>query len=494
VVATWWLVRALTIQVRYYDSYDYLNDARALLGDHAASFFGVHSPLIPILGIPSALAWDPENPSRWAWMVPHLTGFLLAVAALWACHQFLARFLRPRWALLGTAVIGLSPVVAHYAPHLLTDIPAMGLTAYALARYDRHVVEGGATSALGLGAVVGLAVAAKYSLAVLPVALGTAGAIRLVSSARPRPGRRPWVRLLRDDLLAALAAALTFGGLLVLRYQLTTETGFTRADFAEDLRVAQEMVEPLGDEHPVDFLYLLARSLGPAVLVLAPLGAVALVRKVGWARALGPLLLAVGFVVSMGLKVGMTQARYLLPTFPVLVLAALVPAAHLARRFPRTSLALATAIALPVLGLGLAQGARDADAFYWRPIQRRVAERIRTHVSPEGRVYWANHFVSMTPPEPVVFPRDEYFSFFHLGHPGIGFLTRRAVVGSHERRARTRVASEDALLVVGARRFHHAGNLQAGTPLPCFFSLVYREGGEVREERLPTGSCPTAAP
>ena len=498
VLGLWVLYQSLTIEVRYYDTYDYLNDARALTGDPGATFYSVHSPLLPMLALPSALAWDPaaEGARAWlAWRVPHLTAGLLFALALAATGLFAARIGGRRWAVLAVVVVGCSPAVLHYAPHLLTDIPAMGLAALVLGLFDRHAVRPTPGGAVLLGGATGLAVAVKYSMAVLPVAVALAalyvlarpGAVGLVRGGGDR--LHPRLRLFVHYVLAGAIASAVFGGLVYARYALTSADGFRWITFRADLEFAQEMVRPIGEESSRDYAAMLPRALGWLVGLLALVGVPLAAARRGLARVLAPLGFAAFFVASMGASVGMTQIRYMFPIFPVIAAFALVPiqVAFPWRRTGAGAAVLASVVLASSVWLGARQLVRDAHPFYRRPVQRVVARRIVEHVPPEGTVYWAGYFVAMSPPDPVVFPRDEFFSFFHFGHPGIGFLTRRRVVSVEPGAGSAHVANDvpAPAMVVGAHRFHHAADLQAGHPLPHDFVLHYRDGGTVRQERFP---------
>ena len=53
VVLLYTMHRALVLRVDYYDSYEYLRNARALLGDSSAKYWELRPPFIPIVQLPA---------------------------------------------------------------------------------------------------------------------------------------------------------------------------------------------------------------------------------------------------------------------------------------------------------------------------------------------------------------------------------------------------------------------------------------------------------
>ena len=482
-------VQALQIRVRYYDTYDYLNDARAILGDEGpgAAYYQVHAPVMPLLATLGAIAHDPEDPGDpWSWLVPHVLAFSLTSLTLAALAAYLAgRHRGHGWAILGLALFVGSPFFVRYAPQLLVDIPTAGVVAASLALWDRVRKHGGWRWPVLLGGVWGVAMALKYSLLLLP------GPFVLVALLEALVDRSVFSRRSARVMVAGVVGLGTFFGILAFTLERVDDAGFSLVRWVEGLQFASRMVQPMEGEGPTDIFVLATQIVSPVVLLLAAVGLPRSLRR--WRSDL-PGLLWLGLVlVTFTLSVGHNEGRYLYPVVPFILHLALLGIRVLwdlartrrARELGRTVL---SAALLTATVPGVMQMVEDRDPFFRRPTQQRVAELLVRELPPEGKVYWSNAFVVLAPPDPAPYARDEFFSFFHLAHPAIHFLTRRAVVGTRANDAEAllrRTPGEGDAFVVGALRFHHTTDLLTGHPLPPTFSIWVRarDDGEVRLEQ-----------
>jgi len=500
-------IQAFQIRVRFYDTYDYLNDARAILGDEGpgAAYYRVHAPVMPLVATIGAVAHDPSDPAnRWTWLVPHAMAFLWVLLTLAALAAYLARRhgRGPPWNgfwIWGLALFVATPLFVRYSPHLLVDIPTAGAVAASFWLWDRVRVERQWRWPLLLGVVWGVAMGLKYSLLLFPGVFAIAALVETIAD------RKVFSRRNARVALAGAMGLATFFGLIAFVYSRGTPEGFTLERWISDLREASRMVRPMEGDGPSDNVVMLGQVLSPVALFLALIGLPAAVAR--WRRDVPGLLWLVGFVAMLSLGVGHSEARYLFPVFPVVMHLAVLGLRTLwglRRASPerRANVRRALRWALPVALLaatipGLGQMVTDRDPFFRRPTHQRVAQLLVDALPEDGKVYYSGHFVVLAPPDPVTYERDEFFDFFHFGHPAIHFLTRRQVMGNRAGRPEgvLRRASGPAAFVVGAQRFHHTTDLLAGNALPATFQVWLRSAdGSIESHSFPSGdpSAPEA--
>jgi hypothetical protein len=498
-------VQAFQIRVRFYDTYDYLNDARAILGDDGAgaAYYRVHAPVMPLVATLGAMAHDPADPAnRWRWLVPHALAFLGALLTLAALGAFLARRhgRGPPWRrfwIWGLALFVVSPLFVRYSPHLLVDIPTAGAVAASLWLWDRVRVEKSWRWPVLLGVAWGVAMGLKYSLLLFPGVFAVAALVETAAD------RRLFSRRNARIALAGVVGLATFFALIAFVYDRAFEEGFSLERWIADLQQASNMVRPMEGDRPSDNLVLLAQVLSPVALVLAAIGLPSAMKA--WRRDLPGLLWLVFFVAMLSFGVGHSEARYLYPVFPVVMHLAVLglrtlwspKIAPAGRARMRRTLRWVLPVALVAAALpGFGQMVTDRDPFFRRPTHWRVAELLVRELPPEGKVYFSGHFVVLAPPDPVSYERDEFFDFFHLGHPAIHFLTRRQVQGAHgppEAHLRRARGEADAF-VVGASRFHHTTDLLAGNPLPSTFTIWIRSRDADGQPHLEAHAFPSGDP
>lgn len=476
-------VQAFQIRIRFYDTYDYLNDARAILGDEGpgAAYYRVHAPVMPLVATLGAAVHDPADPAnRWTWLVPHALAFLGVLLTLAALGAYLARRhgRGPPWRrfwIWGLALFVVSPLFVRYSPHLLVDIPTAGAVAASLWLWDRVRVEKSWLWPVLLGIAFGVAMGLKYSLLLFP---GVFAVAALVETA---VDRRIFSRRNARVALSGAVGLATFFALVAFAYERSFEDGFTLERWISDLQEASHMVRPMAGDHPSDNVVLLAQVLSPVALILAAIGLPAALRR--WRRDLPGLLWLVFFIAMLSFGVGHSEARYLYPVFPVVMHLSVLglrtlwtmrvtPARRArVRRVLRWVLPVAlVAATVP----GVAQMVTDRDPFFQRPTHWRIAELLVNELPEDGKVYFSGNFLVLTPPDPVTFERDEFFDFFHFGHPAIHFLTRRQVIGVRVRDPQgqlRRAPGEANAFVVGPDRFHHTTALLAGFPPPSTFTI-----------------------
>ena len=128
--------RALHLGVEYFDGYDYLRNARALVGDPLLEYQPLRPPSSRSCRSPrwrSSRASPPADPIRL--IAPHLTGALVSILSAGGVLWLFSRSFGTTLALLGTLLFVSTRYFVHYAPHVMADLPSAGWAAATLALY-----------------------------------------------------------------------------------------------------------------------------------------------------------------------------------------------------------------------------------------------------------------------------------------------------------------------------------------------------------------------
>ena len=429
------LFQAFAVRLHTYDSFDYLNDARLLSGDEAAvaGYYRVHAPLVPVLATPvaRAVAHSPvDDPARWT--LPHLLGVGLAALSVLCCFLWFSERVGGRWGWVGALFFASSPLVVHYAHHLLVDVSCAGWVAATFFAWDRATGRRGGWRHYALfGVAIAGATLTKYALGALPIAFVAAELLRVAIERKLRARR--WLGLV---LAGGVAAALFAAAMSAIFYVIDGDV-FTLSDFGALLGEASGMVAPMEGEGAWDYAPLLFGTVSGVTVALAAFGLVEGLRR-EWRRDLPAVLWIALFVGLLSFRVGHNEARYLLPVLPAIALFATLGGRAILRlarrRMPRLArpavmAGLTLALALSVVP-GASQAVRDTHPFFRSDTQASFARWVQEHAPGGGKVFWAGHFVALTPPDPNPgLVEDEFYDYFHLGHPAVHFLTDARMVG-----------------------------------------------------------------
>ena len=201
-ITSWLLVGALVGQalhlgiiawrlpLDYWDGYDYLTNALVLAGHDgtrlSCGYNDVRPPLVPLLLAVVLQGYAPAGEGTALWG-PHFLAAALSVFAVAALYRLLRLRFSPDEALFGCALLAVNPLFIHYAPFVMTDIPAMlfvtaGIIAYLRARETGRWLHHGSASA-----ALAAAMLAKYSA--VPV-LGSLGLFEILRVFVPNPAER----------------------------------------------------------------------------------------------------------------------------------------------------------------------------------------------------------------------------------------------------------------------------------------------------------------
>ncbi|RME06200.1 MAG: hypothetical protein D6812_01955, partial [Deltaproteobacteria bacterium] len=150
----------------YYDSYDYLENARFIAGV-GAHYDPIRAPGLPLLLSPLYrwMAWagisgDDLRP-------PHVVLFLLSWGFLLFLYRFFRRFHGGTLALVGVALMAGNRLFVHYVPFVMADLPVTAAFVLLLAGYDPWRPKSSLLRQMGVGVLLGVALLLKYPAGVL---------------------------------------------------------------------------------------------------------------------------------------------------------------------------------------------------------------------------------------------------------------------------------------------------------------------------------------
>jgi 4-amino-4-deoxy-L-arabinose transferase-like glycosyltransferase len=412
--------RALHLGVEYYDGYDYLRSARALVGDPLLEYQPLRPPFVPIVQTPAmavARASPPASPVRL--IAPHLTGAVVSILSAGGVLWLFSRTVGASLALLGTLLFVATRYFVHYAPHVMADLPSAGWAAATVALYLR-AGERRSPGAFALcGLALGCCVLTKYPLVVLGPALLLAEGWRAAVTRRI-----DWQAWKGVALACALGAGLFLAVQLALMWIVVGADGF--AALADTLSHLPSMTGAgeIPGESWLDHGPMLVTMMSLPTLLLAGAGFCLAVARPQTRDfpCLAALVVLGGTTLFL---VTHTEARYLLPAVPFLIYFALrsVEAALAAARLrwrswsgPRRAALLAIGalwLAAP-LRVGLDQARLEEDPLYRADLERRAAELLLAARRGDGRLLWHGRWYTLHTRWVGMLPYDEFFGIYHF--------------------------------------------------------------------------------
>ncbi len=424
--------RAMHLGVEYFDGYDYLSGARALVGDPLLEYQPLRPPFASIVQTPAMAivrASPPADPIRL--IAPHLTAAVVSTLSAGGVLWLFSRTFGTTLALLGTLLFVTTRYFVHYAPHVMADLPSAGWAAATIALYLR-ARERPTHAAFALcGLALGWSVLTKYPLFMLGPAL-------LLSELwLAALGRRIDWRCWRGVVMAcALGATLFLAVQLLLISIISGSLAFT--NFANMLRLLPTMsgAGEVPNESWLDYGWMTLTMMSLPTLLLAGAGILMAV----WRREARDIACLAVLAVTGGTTLFLlthTEARYLLPAVPFILYFALrsVEAAlRVARRHWQdwgglrraTLIAIGTSWLAAALWVGLHQAMLEEDPLYRADLERRAAEQLLAARGPGGRLLWFGLWRTLHTGWAGLVPHDEFFGIFHLPKFAIPyFLDRR---------------------------------------------------------------------
>jgi Dolichyl-phosphate-mannose-protein mannosyltransferase len=337
-----------------------------------ATWFGGGWPLGAKHDVAGAYATDPTA----TFVVARATAAVLGTAAVGFLYLTGARLFDRRVGLIAGAVLAVSFLPVFYSHLALNDVPALFPLTVSVWGSAGVLLYGRKRDYVIAGAALGIAVATKYTAAIvlLPLLAAAAG-----HAARASAERR--AVLIGGALAggAALAAFLVSNPHALLSFH----------EFWSGVRKQQETASgfgKLGLDHESGigyYLWVLTWGLGWAPLAAAALGAVVAFRRSIW-RALFLVPWPIVFTLYMGLQ-SRYFGRWLLPAFPALALLAAVGAVWVADRVrvPAWRSAALAALGVALVAQGLVYSVH-VDRVLSRDDTRNLARAWMVHNVPAG--------------------------------------------------------------------------------------------------------------
>lgn len=430
----WSFVLALGLPLDSWDAYDYLVNARHLAGHDMARLAQTYRvdrpPGISLLVTPALWAYAPgqRGGAGLVHLVPWAIG-LLGVFALW---RALWTTERPALAGLGVVLFVMHPLMVHFLPFVMADVPSMTFSLLALIFADCAVSLRRGSDFVLLALCVAAAMLSKYPVAALGLAIPLANAIwTFAGRGRPTTWKGKLVSLVQPRLALPLLAGLA----LFLAVEAAIFSRFVPGDAGWWTKLSTGLQGAWGAAGggsgggETDPRWELPWALfvlgGAPVALLAGLGLV----RTAVTRESRALLHACWVLVLLVLFVGVIghkESRYAFPILPSLLWLAVYGLGWIRR--PLAQAVLAAAALLGALGPSFAEFKRMHDPLYRAPsilawarfgLERAGADRpiFQLPVLPQFALY---------PKEPVVLPMDEFWHYHHFNEGGLTwFFDRR---------------------------------------------------------------------
>ena len=475
------LYQAATVRVFYWDSWEYLNEARHIAGDPTGEYRLFHAPLPQVALVPAV--WITRSASvdeAIYWIAPRLTACLWTAFLLGTTYGWLRRRRGRDWAIFGVFVLMSTRLFVRYADYPMVDIPSAVWAVSAFWCYEvaceRIAAGAGQVRATARWALLGLvfagAILSKYSMVVLPLPFIAA---ELVRAAQLRALSRPHLEGL---LLSGAVGIAASTGVVALVHNIAFGNFDPVALLSEFTRIT---ATEWGEESPFDYLGMAWATISPVSLVLFVLGGL----HVALRRAridLAPTLWLLGYSALLVFGLEHNEVRYLWPLASVFayfaveggvrVLSTVRPwLAHSSNHLTFSSAALVTALAIAAPAVD--QMRRDLDPFFRTEVLADFTRFTSEVLSPDRPIFWEGDKISLTPDKPDPIDNDEFFNFFHVGPHTVAYLTRRPVGRVNSEGTPGEFlqgqAGSDNLLVLAPAHFAHATSWRAGESLPADF-------------------------
>ncbi|MBE2252287.1 MAG: glycosyltransferase family 39 protein [Myxococcus sp.] len=434
-LGVWSFVLALKLPLDSWDAYDYLVNARWLAGHDltrlSQTYRADRPPGISLLVAPLlAVGYQPGQ--RGGAGLVHLVPWALGVSTVLLLRRELVASVGAGLALVGALLLAFNPLMVHYLPFVMADVPSMTFSFLTLFFAERALTNRKLTDAVWLALSVAAAMLSKYPVAVLGLSIPVANAVWALAGAdRPESCSRRVRALVPPRLALPLLGGLAF-------FLLVEAWVFSRfvpgsAGWFEKLRLGLTSAWGSagggaggGEMDPRSEIPLVLWALFGAPVVLF---AVAGLVRVGVTRERRGLLHAAFVLGLVGLFVfviGHKESRYAFPVVPSLVWLSMYGVAWLKRGgFLVAGAVACLAAAAPP---SLAELQRMHDPLYRRPsvlawarfaLDRAGATRpiFQLPVLPQFALY---------PKDPVVLPLDEFWHYHHFNEGGLSwFFDRR---------------------------------------------------------------------
>ncbi len=440
------VIVALRLRVDYFDAYDNLLNARALL-HRGADFSALRSPLFAILLLPGAAAARLAHSPNLGFVVSHLVAVLMTGLLLWFTFALFRLHLGKLTALAGVVLFSWNVLLIGNGPLAKEDIPSTLFLTAAFFFYLKSLASHRRGDVVIAGLLAGAAPSIRYNL--LPVPFIVIGAYELLELAR-HPFQRGAVRptLLRAGSLFVLALAVVFlvPAVVYVAVHRSSLVG-APAQFVRDLLVLQRVANAFTEDAVRNYRFLI-EAVGWPVLVAALAGVAASL----WRRQRIALFFGLWFLTVFVLQtyvIAHHEARYLMPALPPLYwfaaagveaiwtlalgLGARAGASRVATRIRLATIAVAliavAVVAAVPMGRAVSALVRFQDPVYTADYERQVS-RYALNLAGGRPILWVGSYYALHPRDFVFDRQDPYTYVYHFYAQVVRFWIEQGVAAA----------------------------------------------------------------
>ena len=408
--------RAFVLRLEYYDGYQFLANARAMLGDPFA-FDRLRPPMLSILELPAMLVVRASPPGSVVRIVlPHCLAALISIVSAAAVLRSFRKVFSRGFALFGVLLFVGGRYFVRYGAHVMADLLSAGAVVFTLSAYVA------ARERRSLGA---------YALAGMAFGIGLLTKLPLIGLGPALLAAETWYALRARELDWRRWFGLMFLGFVGAAVFLAVQAVDYVAVFGRPgldivsktfgpagLLAAAPIANAEGNEAWHDWGSMALVMLGPTLAFAAAGLAVAIRQRQDRDVPFITCVAILGGFIVFG--IGHNEARYLLPVVPAILYFAVraVEAATEALRrgaSPPWALGLVgIALVSAVLAPGVRQAWLDRDPVFFSDLQRRAAVRLLESRRPPGRLVWGRAWHTFAPRDMALMAKDESFNTFHL--------------------------------------------------------------------------------
>ena len=436
-IAVYLLVVGLRLRVDYFDAYQNLLNARAILHRDPTDYSIYRGIFYPVLILPATAVGQLFRSADLTFLLAHLTAFVMYALLVFTSYKLFRLYLRRTAALLGATLLAGNLLIVNSAPMIKEDIPGTAFLTGAVYLYLRGRPTGLSRDLIGAGLLIAAASGLRYQL--LPLALVL---IAVVELGRPFFGAQPDPRPQAGDGNTRVKVALYLGVLPVaalllmplVLYPLLGRSSPVAAPrlFLHDLNAVRLAVAV--DQGWAQNYRFVIESFG-LLTIGALAGAIyASLKRRDAGLVFGSWLVI--FFVAQTYLIGHKEARFLFPIFPPLyffiALAVEALSDQIGRRLNGRPRPEAAAGAVLVLLLGVAATwtvpalARFQDRVYLSDYEASLS-RYAAGLATGSSIRWVGPPYPLHPRDFRFDPDDAFTYLYHAYSPVASFWTGRSV-------------------------------------------------------------------
>jgi hypothetical protein len=438
-----WLAGEIT--VHFYDSFQYLNNARALAGFNSYYDY-TRPPVFQFMLSPVMLAYRATGSAFWLERAPYFLMLLLNGVAIWTVWRLLRERLEREIALATIGLFLINRTVFHYIPFVMPDLIAMGFVAAFAINCHRFASKGRQRDAILAGCWLGLAVSTKHYLAPLCLAPAVFFLLEWFSRDEGRIRFRPQLKQVGGLAVMGLCCASLFLLLHKIAFLIVPE--YRHQSLFSLLRYIVEFGSAVNGLAQVESFSssagltagFLADSLSIPLIAVIITGFILAIYTNDRLGRLLTIIAAIHLFVMTVLLVN-REARYFLQIYPAFYYfvgvaikrGGLLWSEPSAPSTSRRARFIAAAVALIVIAGVLRGTAAEARSFtdesYRNDLLIRLGRYVKDHTEAQNRVYWVGNWFGISPKSPAAeersfFNRDFYYTF-HANASALAYYANR---------------------------------------------------------------------